>query len=379
MGTVKKFYDHPLNAEMLDPGTLPYDPLTMAMKYLGILKDGVKADAEQVEAIKDGVIAYCKQIDDDETLQKDLAGIEEIWPEMRERFLNSASLTQLILDHLLNSRYILRYLWLTGRLQFAVALEIKDGLAIPVSGGVMLEKIPQTDAAWLVVTREPVHIARRETDYCCQSLLRQAKTIFDAGAGMLPAYSSLYDYPLGENGQKLIACDSNAEIAKYLPSLFGAEAMNKLTYVYGDVREIAARPEYAGQIWVGRLTGFLSYFPSFEQKLEIMQIMKQTLVPEGVLVVDLWTMGPSLMRSGGTTLWPSDPSNPVRLVPEKDVPTAITVMEDIAKRLELKCVHLVDQCNGDQRCLTQIKAVPKCVMFLLGNDVSEDMFDPIWS
>lgn len=375
---LKKFFGYPINAEMLDPNTLPYDPVAMALKYLGIIKDGVKATAEQVETVKEGVIAYCRSVDDPETLEKDLRGIEEMWPEMRERFLNSASLTQLVLDHLLNSRYILRYLWLTGRLQFAVALAIKDGLMIPVAGGVVLENIPKSDAAWLVVTREPVHVARRETDYCCQSLLRAAETIFDVGAGLLPAYSWLYDYPLGENDQKLFACDSNAAILDYVPSMVGADAMRKLTYIIGDAREVASRPEYANMMKIVRLTGFLSYFPTFEQKLEIMQKVSGTLASDGIIIADLWTMGPSLMRSGGTTLWPSDPSNPVRLVPEKDVSTAKAVMESIAEELGLNCVHLVDQCNGNPRCLTQIKAVPKCVISLLGRSVSEDMFDPIW-
>ena len=378
MRKLKTFFDFPLNAEMLDPTVKPYDPLTMALKYLDIIKDGVKATVDQVEAIREGTIAYCKQVDDSEQLKKDLAGIEEMSTELRERFMRSASLTQLVLDHFLNSRYMLRYLWLTGRLQFAAALAIKDGLMISVAGGTVFELIPKSDAAWLVVTREPVHIARRQTDYCCQTLLRNAKSIFEAGAGMLPAYSSLYDYPLGENGQWLVACDSNPDALGYATSLLGADAMKKLTYICGDVREIATRPEYAKQMEIARLTGFVSYFPTLEQKMDVMQKVSGTLKPEGVIIVDQWTMGPSLMRSGGTDLWPSGSSNPAPLIPSDNPNIAINEMKRIAEVLGLKCVHLEDQCNGNPKCLTQKKAVSKCVMFLLGQDVSEDMFDPVW-
>ena len=111
MRALKNFFDFPLNAEMLDSTVKPYDPGAMALKYLGIVKDGIKADANQVEAVREGTIAYCKQVDDPETLKRDLVGIEEMWPELRERFMKSASLTQLVLDYFLNSRYMLRYLW----------------------------------------------------------------------------------------------------------------------------------------------------------------------------------------------------------------------------------------------------------------------------
>lgn len=378
MRALKNFFDFPLNAEMLDSTVKPYDPGAMALKYLGIVKDGIKADANQVEAVREGTIAYCKQVDDPETLKRDLVGIEEMWPELRERFMKSASLTQLVLDYFLNSRYMLRYLWLTGRLQFAAALAIKDGRMIPVAGGTFFEPIPKSDGAWLVVTREPVHIARRQTDYCCQTLLRNAKSIFEVGAGMLPAYSDLYDYPLGENGQWLVACDSNPNALGYATSLLGTDSMKNLTYICGDAREVATRPEYAKKMDIARLTGFLSYFPTLEQKMDVMQKVSGTLVSGGMIIVDQWTMGPSLARSGGTTLWPSGPSNPAPLVPSANPEVAIDEMEQIAKVLGLKCVYLIDQCNGNPKCLTQVKAVPKCVMFLLGNDVSEDMFDSVW-
>ena len=374
----KKFFDFPVNAAMLNPSTVPYDPAELALKYIGIVQSGVKATESQVEAVKEGVIAYCKKVDDSETLKEDMSGIEKTWPEMRGRFMNNAGLTQLMLDYGVNSRYFYQFLWLTGRKLFAVALAIKDGLMMPVSGKMVLEQIPPTDWAWNVSTIEPVMDARKQTDYCVQSLLRGAKSIFDGGAGLAPAYSWLYDYPLGENGQQLTLCDADGRLRDYIPLLHGdALKQNKFRLVFGDYCKVA--PNYVNTVEIARLTGFLSYFQTFEKKLEIMQHSKNMLVDNGKILADTWTMGASLGRSALTTLWPSDPSDPGRLSPAKNITEAIDEMDRIAKELNLKYVYKIDECNGNPKCLSQVKAVPKCVMFLLGNDVSEDMFDPIWA
>lgn len=381
---MKGFFDFSVNAPMVDPDAPVYDPNELAMKYIKIAKSGVKPTQEQVDGVREGVEAYCRKVDDPETLKKDLAGIAKTWPVMRERFMNSAGLTQMMLDVGVNSRYWYSFLWLTGMRLFAVALAIKDGLMMPVSGEMVLEKVPPTDSAWIITTQEPVMQARKQTDYRVQTLLRNANgIILDGGAGLAPAYSWLYDYPLGRNGQELILCDADKRLAEYVPLMLGdAIERGKAKYVYGDYCKIA--PGYNGRVSVARLTGFLSYFPAFEKRLEIMRRTNDVLVSggNGIILADLWTAGRSLLRSGITDLWPSKPTDPVRLTPAPDVDAAIDEMDRIAKELGLKYVYVVDACNGDPkygdpRCLTQAKAVPKCVIFLLGRDVSVDMFDPL--
>lgn len=218
--------------------------------------------------------------------------------------------------------------------------------------------------------------ARKWVDYLGAAILKDANgVIFDGGAGLAPAYSWIYDYPLGKAGQEVILCDADERLLQYAPLMLG-DAMRHAKYVCGDFCKEAQN--YVNKVRRMRLTGFLSYFPTYEKRLEVMHRAKDSLVPDGQILVDSWVLGPSLIRSGITDLWPSRPTDPVRLTPATSVDAAIDEMDKITKALGLKYVYAVDECNGNPKCLTQVKASPKCVLFLVGNDVSQDMLPSIW-
>lgn len=373
------FFEHRVNQAMFNKGSgiPPYDPQELALKYIALAKSGQMPTDEQVEAVRTGVINYCETVCSGEDLERDIAGINAMWPEVRERLSHSIGLTQMMLDFGVNSRYFYRYIREAGRGRFAVILEAKDGYALPVSGEMIYEEVPTTDWFWVVCHQEPSHPARTQTDWRCQSLCRSASTIFEGGAGLLSAYRN-YDYPLGKNGQRIVACDFDAEMKTYLPLVFNRHLEEYgIEYIIGDLLQVMDDPKYFGQFDVVRMTGLLPYYPKIEDKLRIMEKARRLLKDDGVIATDLWTMGMSLARTALIGLWPIDQSAPIHLAPAENEAAAVTEMDQIAKAIGLSYVYVGDVCNGNPCCYTQAKATPKCVIFLLGKNVDDSMFDPI--
>lgn len=381
------FFRHPMNRLMLEDGGLPmYDPQELAVKYIGLAKTGKMPTEEQVEAVRTGVIEFCKKVhgDDVEAVQRDVAGIKATWPVMHDRFARSLGLTQLMLDYGVNSRYFYQYLYITGQKFYGLALVVKDGYAVPVSAGTMetavLEKVPEDDWMLVVCVEEPSHPGRRFTDGAVQTLLRGAPRIFDGGAGLASAYWS-YDYPLGQPDQEIVLCDNDRRLLAYLPLVFGRslEELEELhvQFVSDDLMETMARPEYQHYFNVVRLTGLLSYFPDPNDKRKIMSLAVQMLAPDGVIVVDEWVMGSSLMRTALTGLWPIDPNDPHRLAPALSTEAAVLGMDAICKELGQRYVYIDDYCNGNTVCWTQQHATSKCVLFVVGEAAAVEMIDLI--
>lgn len=380
------FFQHPMNSLMLKGTPLAqYDQQELAIQYIQLAKGGGVPTDEQVDLVRERVISFCTKVhgNNAEALQRDVAGIDEIWPEMRERFKNSLSLTQMMLNYGADSRYFYEYLFLTGKGLCAVSLEAKDGYAIPVSagnlkgGGFAFEKVPKDDWFILICVEEPSFVARRATDGVFQTILREADSIFEAGAGLLPAYRN-YGYPLGQPKQRIVACDSDPRMLDFLSLVFEKPLGEYgIQYVIGDLLEVMARPEYYGQFKVVRMTGILSYFPDPAERRQIMLLAQKLLKPGGVILTDDWVIGMSLVRSSLTTLWPLDPEDPHPLTPAKSVEDAIAGMDKICRELKLPYIHIKDFCNGNSHCWTQEHATAKCVMYMVGDEVSVDKIDVI--
>lgn len=372
------FFQHPMNRAMLEGGGFPpYDPSALALKYIKLAQSGQRPTEEQVEAVRVAVTEFCKSVHGGAALEADLRGIEKTWPEMHERFANSLGLTQMMLDFGAQSRYFYQYLYNTGKKRYAVALETKDGLAMPVSGEMKFEEIPEGDACKLVAVEEPSHPARRQTDWRPQTILRNSDSIFEAGAGLMPAYRH-YGYPLGKLNQRIVACDSDPEMLTYFPMLFGVNPEDVgVEYVVGDSLDVMDDPHYHGKFGTVRLTGFLSYFPKFEDKRTIMMKAKRLLRPGGKIVGDLWIAGLSLARTALIQLWPIDQNDPHRLAPAADEATALAEIDELCAAIGLPHVSLKDVCNGNSGCYTQAAAGPKCMMFLATENADITMFDPV--
>lgn len=375
------FMQHPLNAVMQGGAFPPFDPQVYNTKYILLAKSGQKPTDEMVDAVRENLIEYCRSVDDAKQFDKDVAGIDSVWPEMRKRFSGSIGLTQLMLDFGCKSRYFYSYLYLTGRKLFFAALEMKDGYAMPVSLEPIFEEIPRDDWSFIVAHQEPSHTARRVTDGSVQSLLRRSKNIFEAGAGLLPAYRH-YGYPLGRNGQEIFACDTDPRVLEYLPLVF-----DKPLEAYGIICRIANvleemdNPEHFEKYHIVRGTGLLSYL-SKDEKILFLRKAKMLLTKGGIIVADLQTLGEdmtksSLVRSGLINLWPMDPNDAHKLTPAVNVAAAKQEIAEICQEAELSYVERVDFCDGNPLCLTQAAASPKCVMFIAGKDVSLDMFDDV--
>lgn len=379
------FFQHPINKMMLKGTPLAqYDPQELAIQYIQMAKSGQQPTDEQVDQVRERVISFCAKVHGADTaaLQKDVAGVDEIWPEMRQRFKNSFSLTKMMLNYGADSRYFYEYLYLTGNNLCAVSLEAKDGHAIPVSAGnlthgVAFEEVPIDDWFYLICVEEPSFAARRATDGAFQTVLREASSIFEAGAGLLPAYRN-YGYPLGQRNQRIVACDADARMLDYLKLVFEKPLSEYgIEYVIGDLMDVMARPEYQGQFEVVRMTGIMSYFPKPADRLKIMRLARGLLKPGGIILTDDWVIGKSLMRSSLTTLWMMDPNDPHPLTPAKNAEEAIAGMDGICHELGLHYVHIKDFCNGNAYCWTQEHATTKCVMYMVGETVSEEKIDVI--
>lgn len=374
----KVFYDHPMNQLMTEAGGLPvYDPVELALKPMKLTQSGQLPTDEQVEAVRTGVIEFCKTVHGGAELEADIQGINKTWPVMRSRFASNLGLTQLMLDCGAKSRYFYQYLYHTGLKHFAVALEAKDGYALPVSGKLEFERVPDGDWCQIVCVEEPSHPARRQTDWRPQSILRNAEYVFEGGAGLMPAYRN-YGYPLGKLGQRIVACDSDPEILQFFEMAFGAKPEDLgIEYVVGDLMEVMDNPDYFGQFEVARMTGLLSYFPEMADKKVIMQKAKRLLRPGGLIVGDLWVMGASLARSAYTTIWPMDPTDPHRLTPAANEEAAMNDIKALCDDVGLPFACVSDVCNGNPNCHTQVNAKPKCVMFVAGEGASESLFDAV--
>lgn len=384
------FMQHPVHAAMISGKFPPFDPQVYNTKYIMLAKSGQKPTAEMVEAVRTNLIEYCLSVDDSAQFKKDAAGINSVWPEMRVRFENSIGLTQMMLDWGCKSRFFYSYLYLTGRKLFFAALEMKDGYAIPVSLEMKFEKIPEDDWCFIVAHQEPSHVARGATDGSVQTVLRKAKRIFEAGAGLLPAYR-YYGYPLGQNGQEIFACDSDPRVLEYLPLVFNKPlerhgtdyqiAEYGITYRIADVLKEMDNPEHFGKYDVVRATGLLSYF-SKEERILFLHKAKKLLAPGGVIIADLQTLGEdlaksSLLRSALINLWPMDPNDPHKLTPSQNVMVAKQEIAEMCQAVELPYVERQDFCNGNPLCLTQAAASPKCVMFIAGENVVVNMLDDV--
>ncbi len=381
------FFQHPMNRLMLKGSPLPqYDPQELAIQYIQLAKSGGRPTDEQVESVRTGVIEYCREVhgDDVEALQRDIDGINETWPEMRERFAKNLSLTQMMLNYGARSRYFYQYLILTGRNLCAASLEAKDGYAIPVSAGNMkdgnytFEKVPMDDWMTLICVEEPSFAARRATDGAFQTMLRKADSIFEAGAGLLPAYRH-YGYPLGQLKQRIVACDADPRMLDFLDKVFPEPLPEyNIEYVIGDLMNVMAWPKYQQEKFeIVRLTGILSYFPDPAERMKILRLALGLLKPGGFILTDDWVIGMSLIRSSMTTLWPLDPKDPHPLTPAKSAEEALAGMDKICSELGVPYVSLVDFCNGNKHCWTQEFATTKCVMYMVGEGASVDKIDLI--
>lgn len=380
------FFQNPMNSLMRKGTPLAqYDPQELEMQYIQLARNGGVPSDEQVDQVRERVISFCAKVHggNTEDLQKDIAGIDEIWPEMRERFKGSLSLTQMMLNYGADSRYFYEYLYLTGRNLCAVSLEAKDGRAIPVSAGNLksgnfaFERVPESDWFILICVEEPSFAARRATDGVFQTVLREADSIFEAGAGLLPAYRN-YGYPLGQLRQRIVACDSDPRMLDFLPLAFGKPLTEcGIEYVIGDLMEVMARPEYRGQFKVVRMTGILSYFPDPAERRKIMRLARGLLKPGGLILTDDWVLGMSLVRSSLTTLWPLDPNDPHPLTPAKSAEEAVAGMNEICRELELPYIYIKDFCNGNSYCWTQEYATTMCMMYMVGEEMSVEKIDVI--
>lgn len=380
------FFQHPMNRLMLRGTPLAqYDPQELAIQYIQLAKSGGAPTDDLVDSVRERVISFCKKTHDgdDGAFRKDVAGIDATWPEMRVRFKNSLSLTQMMLNYGADSRYFYQYLFITGRNLCAVSLEAKDGYAIPVSAGKMedddfaFEKVPEDDWMFLICVEEPSFAARRATDGVFQFVLQKADSIFEAGAGLLPAYRN-YGYPLGQLNQRIVACDADSRMLRFLPLVFDRSlAKCGIEYVIGDLMEVMARAEYHGQFSVVRMTGIMSYFPDSVDRMKIMRLAQGLLKPGGVILTDDWVIGMSLIRSSLTTLWAFDPNDPHPLTPAKSAEEAIAGMDEICRELGLSYIYLKDFCNGNKYCWTQERATTKCVMYMVGEKVSAKDMDII--
>ncbi len=371
------FFSHPLNRFIMNGDVMPvYSPNELAIKYIQLMKSGQVPTHEQLEAIRKGVIDYCESVHSSkDALEEDVRWINATWPVMYERFKASMGLTQMMLDGGMNSRYFYRYLYNTGKKRFAVALEIKDGYSMPVSGADVFEQIPKGDWALMVGAIEPVHVGRRQTDWLCQSVLRKAKKIFEAGAGLLPAYRR-YGYPLGELDQKIVACDSSPDILRFLSAVFDKPLEDyNIEYHVDDLMKVMDDPQYFGQFDVVRMTGLISYFRHFEEKKVLIEKAARLLNDDGVILVDWWLMGASLARSGLINLWPGDGTS--QLTPAANAEAAVAEATEICESMGLPFEHINDVCNGNPLCYTQAHAVPKFTLFVIGKNASPSVFDPI--
>lgn len=370
------FFDHPMNRLMLKGSVMPqFNMQELALKYIGLAKSGQQPADSQVQAVRKGLEDYCESIRSGAELEADIAGIRQVWPEMERRFRGSLGLTQMMLDGGVKSRYFYPYLLNTGRYYYAPALEIKDGRGMPISGEPVFDAIPETDWACMVAAIEPVHVAKRCMEWLVQDLLRKAKTIFDGGAGMLSVYRN-YGYPLGEIGQKIVACDVNAKMPDFL-SMVLPKSLEEygVEYIIGDLLTVMSNPEHFGRYDVVRLAGLVSYFPNFEDRVLIIEKALRLLADGGVLIADWWTMGMSLARSGLIGIWPNMPDSSCRLVPSDNPVVAINEVEMICDRLGVPFVSVVDFANG--KFYTQANTVPKGVLFLIGQGVSTSMLNPV--
>lgn len=377
------FWRHPINRLMLEGSPLPkYDPEELGRKPIMRAKSGLLPTKEQVEAVRTGILAFCEKVHGSKTSEAykaDVRGLDETWPEMYGLFAGNLGLTQLMLDYGVNSRFFYQYLWLALNKLFGVALEMKDGWGIPISAGKhgkFFEKIPMDDWMIVVATEDPNHAARRGTDGVCQTLLRKAKNIFDAGAGLGPVYRH-YDYPLGQLGQKIVACDSDSRLLDYFPSLLPKPLSEYgIDFVVGNAVDVMSDPKYEGRFDVVRMTGFISYLPTLDEKMAVMARAKEMLNDNGVIVADWWVLGPATMRSAVTNIWPNDPRDPHRLQPSLTVDAAVQEMRDIYKSLGLPHVYTEDPVNGNGVCWTQSAAAPECVISVAGKKgASLDMLD----
>jgi len=374
------FFEHPMNRLMLEGTHLPqYDPEELAIKYIKIAKSGRKPTNEQVEAVKTGLLSFCEKTHGNNraAFEADVRGIEQSWPTMHPILANSMGLTQMMLDYGIMSRFFYQYVYKASKREFAVALETKDGRAMPLSGEKVFETIPMDDWAMTVAVEDPNHSARRGTDGVCQTLLRNSKSIFEAGAGLMPAYRN-YNYPLGQLDQRIVACDSDGRLLEYLPAVFGRPLEDYgIDYQVGNLLEVMDRPEYFGAFETVRMTGLLSYFRDFKDKMEVMQKAKRLLKRDGVIMTELWVMGPAVIRSGIIGIWPTDPNDPYLLTPSANIQAAVEEMDVICREIDLPFVHTSDVVNGNPVCWTQRRAVPKCEIFVVGRHASLDMLDMV--
>lgn len=323
----------------------------------------VKTPRKKVDLVYQRLHEYLLEVDDDaEQLRRDVKGLDEGWPRMREMLRKNRGMTNLMLDHGCRSKIIYPYILAGSQ---AVSLEVFNGKAFDLAGDFV--DVPYSDTAILYAVWEPIGVDIRERIKFEQEHIKMADSVFGdepwemltCGAGLC-SFLRMYDFDITKLNCNITAIDMDERNLKNMGYVFddveptpnGCRLTeHRVNYEIADLHEFCMRPENAKRFKVVDLQGVLSYYRFGGKTKDLIQLLARVLADDGWILCDAQVLEISLVRCALCMGWVSE------LFPDWTSKSAIRRISKICKELGLSIQPRI--CSRNPRPTTVLFCLKK--------------------
>lgn len=284
---------------------------------------------------------------DDGLQQAYLNGLEAMWSKLQQQILDPG-FYYFVQKYGMESAFLLTYFSVLS--PNAPALEAARGYSVDIAG--RYREIPESDyQAYNLCVREPTFRSFGQRVWWAQSCMLQKVRDYEmkapegllgysgkiekpnvlfAPAGMIPEvrYYHLKPEMLKSMFGRIVAYDLDPEMPGYLNMVF-KRSMEEygIDYRLEALERAFVNPELQGLFDVVVANGFMSYHQDEAETLYYLRGFHKLLKPGGVVVFDVQTMEPSMVRCAVTLAWK------LPLKPDRSPKAAIERIREAAKRV----------------------------------------------
>lgn len=298
---------------------------------------------------------------DDKLLRAYFDGLEAMWPKLQQQ-IREPGFYHFVRKFGMDSAFLLTYFSVLS--PSAPALEAARGHSVDIAG--RYREIPESDyQAYNLCVREPTFrsfgtsrvwaaqscMLQKALDYemkapdaCAGSCASVEKpNILFAPAGMMPEvrYYRLRPEMLKDLFGRIVAYDNDPKMPEYLKMVFERPVEEYgIDYRMEALERAFDDPELQGMFDVVVANGFMSYHKDDAETLYYLRGFHKLLKPGGVVVFDVQTLEPSMVRCAVTLAWK------LPLKPDRSPKAAIGRIRKAAERAGFaEFEYEVDKCN----------------------------------
>lgn len=356
----------PMEEAMRDYETYP--PMKVwsdSLKYVlatvgGKIFPWCRPTEQQIERVHRELLGYaCEYCATMKELEQEIAGIEKLWPALREKLQDNAGLVKFFLDERSSGARSLSFAQFPATLvPRAIALESAFGVNYD-NAGVYHELAPGCISCRCGAV-EPEFVELRRRAYFAKATIFQQfpelvnyaehpapeklGRVVTLGAGLLVELRK-YGFTLAQiQSLDIIACDMDKTLMKELDVVFMHDfgvpfKESGIDYRFCSIEEVLADQSLYGTVKVALIDGVLSYCRNKQQMLMYVAGAERLLAPGGCILCDWQVMEISLIRCALVHCWVST------MKPSFMPFFAIWIAKWIARKLNLNIEYEVDPRN----------------------------------